>query len=199
MERCVFFPVRIEDDNRKGFAFTVELARRSNTDIVVLTTLDLGASHLASKEHLETNIKNKKDKIFCSLLEMQGYYHGRFNQWNPFDEINIRVRIVDGDMNGAICSAINENKDIVIVLQQRYFSGTGLYEEVFSSSLHCNSSFYILPRDQDFDEPCPNVIGVLFNKQKRLAFMKMLQVAKKFDLPEDSEGFREEMIIQQAV
>lgn len=183
------FPYRVGDDNRNAFAFTIELARRSNADIMALTSM----------EKLENAIQIHKDEIYCNLLEMKGYYHGRFNQWNVFNEVKIHALQINNDMNAAICSAIKENSDLVVVLQQKYFSGTGLYEELFSNSLKRNVTFFILPKDNEFHEPFPNLPVVMFYQQKRAAFMRSLHETKTFDLPEDDDEFREEMIIQQAV
>ena len=199
MSTRILFPYRIGDDNRNAFAFTLEMARRSNADIIMLTSLDFPQHITQNKDKLESAIKIKKDEIFCDLLEMKGYYHGRFNQWNTFNDVKIHVQLFNNDINGAICSMMRDHTDLDIVLQQKYFSGTGLYEEIFSSSLKNHVTFFILPRDKEFYEPSPNLISVLFYQHKRSAFMKLLQETKIFDLPEDSEEFREEMIIQQTV
>lgn len=195
----ILFPYRIGDDNRNAFAFTIEMARRSNTDIIALPSPELFQYHMQDKAKLESAIRNRKDEIYCNLLEMKGYYHGRFNQWNTFDEVKIQVQLSDNDMNGAICTAIKDHADLIVVLQQKHISGTGLFEEIFSSSLKNHVTFFILPGGKKFYEPSPNLIGVLFYQHKRSAFMKLLQETKIFDLPEDYEEFREEMIIQQAV
>ena len=199
MKRNILFPYRFTDDNRKGFAFTVELARRSNSDIIALTSLELGQDTTKKTKRLDKIIIDQKNQVYCNLLEMQGYYHGRYNQWQAFDEIKIHSQIVNDDLNGAICTAIKENEDFVIVLQQKYFSGTGLYEEIFSSNYQGNVSFFMLPQNKEFNVPSPNLIGVMFSKQKRLAFIKLLRETKIFYLPEDHDEFREEMILQQAV
>jgi hypothetical protein len=199
MKTSILFPYRIKDDNRNAFAFAVEMARRSNTDIIALTSLELSRQLMLNKDRLENAITNKKNEIYCNLLEMKGYYHGRFNQWNTFDEVNIHVQLINYDMNGAICAAIKDHTDLVIILQQKYFSGTGLYEELASGSLTGNVSFFMLPGDKKFDEPSPDLIGVLFNQQKRSAFIKLLHETKIIDLPEQYDRFREEMIIQRAV
>ncbi len=57
MERNILFPFRIGDDNRKAFAFTIELARRSHTDIIALTTLDLSQDQIPNKEKLDKGNK----------------------------------------------------------------------------------------------------------------------------------------------
>jgi hypothetical protein len=199
MKSNILFPYLFEDDNRNAFAFTVELARRSNADIITLTSLELEQYPAKNKKKLEEIITDKKNQIYCNLLEMQGYYHGRFNQWNAFDEVKIHSRLVNNDMNAAICSAIRENTDLVVVLQQRYFSGTGLYEEIFSNSFEGNVTFFILPKDNELLEPSPNLLGVMFYQQKRAAFIQLLHETKTFDLPEDSDEFKEEMIMQQTV
>jgi hypothetical protein len=199
MKRKILFPYIMENDNRKGFAFAVELACRSNADVIALTSLQPGQGRTKNAKRLETVIKERKDQIYCNLLEMKGYYHGRYNQWNAFDEIKIQSGISTENINWAICSEIKQNNDLVIVLQQRYFSGTGLYEELFSCNLQGNASFYVLPREKEFNVPATNLIGVMFNKQKRLAFIGMLNETKIFDLPEDKYRFRQEMIMQQAV
>jgi len=199
MKTRILFPYRIGDDNKNGFAFTVEMARRSNTDIIALTSLELSQHNIQNKDKLENVIKNKKDEIYCNLLEMKGYYHGRFNQWDTFNEVKIHVQIINNDINGAICSAIEDHTDLIIVLQQKYLSGTGLFEEIYSGSLKGNVTFFIIPGDKEFNAPFSNLIGVMFYQQKRSAFIKLLHETKIFDLPEDHEEFRNEMIIQQAV
>ena len=197
MERNILFPFRIEENNRKAFAFTIEFARKSNTDIIALTSLDLSQDQILNKDKLEKAIKNKKNEIFCNLLEMKGYYHGHFNQWNDFAEIKIHVRIILHDLNGAICSTINEHTDLDIILQEKYFSGIGLFEEISSNTINSNVSFIIIPRESEFIAPSTDFISVIFCKQKKLAFRKIFNETKIFDLPEDYDGFREEMIIQQ--
>jgi hypothetical protein len=151
MKASILFPYRIEDDNRNAFAFTMDMARRSSSDIIALTPID----------KLESTIRNKKDEIYCNLLEMKGYYHGRINQWNAFDEVNIHVNLINHAFNEAICSAMKDYDDLVVVVQQKYFSGTGLFEEIFSSPMKGNVTFFILPGNIEFDEPFPNLIGVL--------------------------------------
>lgn len=199
MERNILFPFRFEDDNRKAFAFTIELARRSNTNIIALTSLDLRPDQTLNKDKFEKVINDKKDEIYCNLLELKGYYHGRFNQWNAYDEIKIHVQIALQDLNGAICSTINDHTDLVIILQEKYFSGTGLLEEISSNFMRGNVSFYIIPRESEFEVPSSDLIGSIFYHQKKLAFRKVFNGTKIFDLPEDYDEFREEMIIQQAV
>jgi hypothetical protein len=130
---------------------------------------------------------------------MKGYYHGRFNQWKNFGEVKIHVQMINSDLNSGICTAMKDHADLIIVLQQKYFSGSGLYEEIFSHSLKNDVSFFILPVDKKFYEPSPNLIGLMFHQQKRSAFMKLLQETKIFDLPEDCDEFRKEMIFQPAV
>ena len=199
MERNILFPFRIEDDNRKAFAFTIELARKSNTDIIALTSLEIKQDKSQNKDNLEKVINDKKNEIYCNLLELKGFYHGRYNQWNAFDDIKIHVRIILHDLNGAICSTINDHADLDIILQEKYFSGTGLFEEISSSFMHGNVSFYIIPRESEFDVPSTDFIGAIFYKQKKRSFRKIFYETKIFDLPDDYDGFREEMITQQAV
>lgn len=199
MNTRILFPYRIGDDNRNAFSFTVEMARRSNTEIIALTSMELSQHLIQYKDGLERTIRKKKDEIYCNLLEMRGYYHGRFNQWNNFGEVKIHVQLIKNDLNSGIWTAIKDHADLIIVLQQKYFSGNGLYEEIFSHSLKSNVSFFILPVDKKFYEPSPNLIGLIFHQQKRSAFMKLLQETKIFDLPEDCDEFRKEMIFQQAV
>jgi hypothetical protein len=199
MRRCILFPFRIEDDNRKGFAFAIELARRLNADMLALTSLQLGEHHTRKRKKFERLVACKKNQVFCKLLEMKGYYHGRYNQWNAFDEIMIHSRIVKYDLIGAICVAINKHTDPVIVLQHNLFSGTGLYEEISSRNLKGHASFFVLPRHSSFDVASPILNSVLFCRHKRLAFINMLKETKIFDLPRDRDEFRKEMIIRQAV
>ena len=157
MKEFILFPYRIEDDNRKGFAFAIELARRSNADIIALTSLELGKHHTRKRKKLERLVACKKNQIYGKLLEMIGYYHGRYNQWSAFSEIKIHSQIVKSDLNDAICAAINKHPGLIIVLQQKYFSGTGIYEEIFSRDLTVKVSFFMLPRDRAFDATSPNL------------------------------------------
>ncbi len=129
---------------------------------------------------------------------MKGYYQGRFNQWNAFDEIKIHVQIIPHDLNGAICSNINDHADLDVILQEKYFSGTGLFEEISSNTMHGNVSFIIIPRESEFKAPSSDFISEIFYKQKKLSFKKIFSETKIFDLPEDYDEFREEIIIQQA-
>ena len=199
MNTRILFPFRIGDDNRNAFSFTIEMARRSNLDIIALTSTELSLHPTQYKDRLESSIRKKKDEIYCNLLEMKGYYHGRFAQWNNFGEVKIHVQLINNDLNSGICTAIKDHADLVIVLQYKYFSGSGLYEEIFSHSLKTHVSFFILPMDKKFYEPPPDLAGLLFHQQERSAFMRLLQDTKIFDLPEDFEEFRKEMIFQQAV
>jgi hypothetical protein len=164
MKRTILFPYRLGDDNRKGFAFTVELARKSNADIIALTSLELGEHHTRKRKKRQRLMMNKKNQIYGNLLELQGVYHGRYNQWNAFAEIKIHSQIVNDDMNAAICAAIDEHPDLIIVLQQPYFSGTGLYEEIFSHSFEGQVNFFMLPQNKAFDVASPNLKTRLFNK-----------------------------------
>lgn len=199
MSTRILFPFRKGDDNRNAFAFTIEMARRSNADISILTSLELSQPISQYNDKLEGTICISKDEIFCDLLEMKGYYHGIFNQWNYFDEFKIYVQLINNDMNGAICNAIKDHTDLVIVLQQKYFSGTGLYEKIISGSLKNCATLIILPADKKFHEPLPNLSSAMFHQQKRSAFLKLLGESKIYKLPEDQNEFRKEMIIQMAV
>ena len=55
----ILFPYRIGDDNRNAFAFTIEMARRSNTDIIALPSPELSQYHMQDKAKLEIAIRNK--------------------------------------------------------------------------------------------------------------------------------------------
>jgi hypothetical protein len=198
MDRIILFPFRFEDDNRKAFAFTIELARRSNKDIIALISLDLRPDQTQNKKNIERVINDKKNDIYCNLLQMKGFYHGRFNQWNACDEIKIHIQITLHDLNGAICSAINDHTDPVVILQEKYFSGTGILEEISSNFMHGSVSFYIIPRESEFEIPSSDLMGVIFQNQKKFAFRKVFSETKIFDLPEDYDEFREEMILQHA-
>jgi hypothetical protein len=199
MKSSILFPYRIGDDNRNAFAFAVEMARRSNTDILALTSMELPRHIMQNKNKREDAVLSKKNEIYCDLLEMKGYYHGKFNQWSVFDDVKIHVKLVDNDINGAICSSIKDHTDLVIVLQLKSFSGTGLYEEIFSDASESNATLFLFPGNYEFSESPPNLIGVMFDQQKRASFIKLLHATKIFDLPEDKDDFREEMIMQQAV
>jgi hypothetical protein len=199
MKANILFPYRQEDDNRNAFAFAVEMARRSRTDILALTSMEPHSKYNPEKHQNKHTWLSRKDEIYCDLLRMKGYYHGRFNQWNVFNEVNIHVQLVERDLNGAICSAINDHSDLVIVLQHKAFSGTGLYEEILAGAADCNVSFFLLPADGEFSEPFPNLIRIMFYQQKRASFMKLLQATKIFDLPEEMDEFHNELILQQAV
>ncbi len=199
MKKKILFPYRIQDDNKNAFAFALEMARRSNMDVIALVSLELPRQLSQNKDMLDPAVHRRKNEIYCNLLEMKGYYHGRFNQWKAFGEVKIHVQLVYNDMNGAICAAVSEHEDLLIVLQQKYFYGSGLYEEIESGALSGNVSIFMLPWDKKFDEPAPDLIGVLFNMQKRSAFMKLLHETEIFDLPEQYDRFREEMMIQRAI
>ena len=199
MNTRILFPYRIGDDNRNAFSFTIEMARRSNLDIIALTSVELSLHPTQYNDRLVSSIRKIKDEIYCNLLEMKGYYHGRFNQWKNFGEVKIHVQLINNELNIGICNAIKDHADLIIVLQYKYFSDSDLYEEIFSHSLKDHVSFFILPVDKKFYEPSPNLIGLMFHQQKRSAFMKLLQDTKIFDLPEDFDEFRKEMIFRQAV
>jgi len=82
---------RAYDDNKSAFAFTAELARKLNADILALTSLDFMLNLPDDEDKLENLIREKKDEIYCNLLEMKGYYHGLYNQWNAFNNMKIQV------------------------------------------------------------------------------------------------------------
>jgi hypothetical protein len=199
MKRYILFPYSLEDDNRKGFAFAIELARWSDADIIALTSLEGGEHQTRKRKKPEFRVARKKNQIYGNLLEMKGYYHGRYNQWNAFYDIRIHSQIVKKDMSIAICALINKHPGLIIILQRKYFYGPGLCEEISSCDLKVRARFFVLPQYETFDVASPNLESVFFHKHKRLAFIKMLNETKIFDLPQDQDEFRGEMIFPQAV
>jgi hypothetical protein len=192
MKAQILFPFRLGQNNRNAFAFTIELARRMNSDILALSALELSSCRLANRQ-------KRRNEIYCNLLLMKGYYQGRLNRWNAFDDVNIHGQIVERDLNGAILKAIADQKAQVIVLQQKFFSGTGLYEEILAGAFNGPVTFFLLPAEHKFPEPSPNLIGVMFYQQKRAYFMKLLRATKIIDLPKDKDEFRCELVTRQVV
>ena len=195
----MIFPFRVEEDNNRAFSFTLELAQKSNANIVALTSLNLSWKDQNDGDNLDNLAAERKDEIYCKLLEMIGYYHGGFNQWNAFNNVKVHVSICRNDINGAICSFIDDHEMSIIVIQQKYFSESGLCEEILSDPSLSKSSIYVLPSDHEFIEPSAHLIGPIFHNQKKFAFNKLLSEIKMFDLPEQYHDFKEYMMIQQAV
>ncbi len=199
MKSILIFPFKAEEDNKKAFAFTLELARRSNANIIAISSLDINWKHLDGTENLEELISIRMDAIYCNILEMKGYYHGHFNQWKTFDDVEIDAIISENDINGTICSIIDEHENPIVVIHQKNFSGSGLCEEILSNPFLRETSIYLLPLDREFTEPSPDLIGTLFHNQKKYAFNKLLYDTKMFELPEDYHDFSQYMISQQVV
>lgn len=191
MKSILIFPFSVENDYGRAFAFTIELARHLKADILAVASLN---SVYTSEEH----IREKKNEIYCKLLEMKGFYHGSYNQWNSFKQVKIQVDIYNKSLSEAIITVLSENLEAYLLLHPGNLAGMGLTEELLSSPPSREITVFMLPASKEFMPPDPDLIGIIFNDQKRKYFRRFLSETKILFLPDEMHEFREQMIIQQA-
>ncbi len=194
-KKKVLLPIDITKDNNKEFAFAIEFAKRTNSEILILAAYNFPYGYLLSAEQHKKAIEEEKEKLYLSILELKGYYQCWFNQWKPFKYDKIRYIVKEGSIEEAITSTIKEEKNIILLLHQFYYKKNGVSDativELFSSKI----SILALPGLKDFFETIPNLNSEIFESQKESILDKMLRDSEIYNMPEDINLFRRDILL----
>ena len=71
-------------------------------------------------------------------------------------------------------SLVRENEKSIVIIDQSNFPGSGLCEEIMAGPGSCEANIYMLPVNIEFTGPPPDLVGILFQQQKKMAFKKVL-------------------------
>jgi hypothetical protein len=85
VKNSIVFPYQIHHENRLKYAYSVELAKEMDVDLILFTTIPKHA-----REVME-------DRIFLHLLALNGYYQTYFAHWKKGKQVKIKNVIRHGD------------------------------------------------------------------------------------------------------
>jgi hypothetical protein len=193
-ENVILFPYCIDYDNRHSFAFAVEMARKTNARIITLPTYNLTYKYLLTAEAYRKVADNEKNKIYVHLLQLRGYYQGKFNKWESLDKIKFKNIINEGNLEFILLHLLkNETLIIMILNYYSYPDFLTLNEFTIMMLNKYNLKCIVLPEDTEFYTADPNLPPHLFKKHKEHIFKQMLARAGIINLPEDSALLKNEL------
>ncbi len=116
MKNALLYVYKAKHDNRFTYAFTMELAKRLQVEVITLTVVEYSQSLYAGKEAEKEFISNEKRKIFTHLLALHGYYQVYYNQWSHEGNPVSKNIIENGVFDECLMATIkNENIACVII------------------------------------------------------------------------------------
>jgi len=86
MPNSILFPFDINDDNREAYAKAIQLAEREKEPIFLFTAIP------------ESNYENQINEVYFHLLELNGYFQTKYNNWKGKPSIPIKRIIRKGDL-----------------------------------------------------------------------------------------------------
>jgi hypothetical protein len=195
-ENAILFPYCIDYDNRHSFAFAVEMARKISACIITLSIYNILYKKLLSAEAYNKAAEKEKNKIYCHLLELRGYYQGQFNKWHNFDYIKFKNMINEGGVELILLDLL-KNKNMLMIISDHYRNNDNRVFNEFTLMLFDKYKLkcLILPEDTEFYEVDPSLEHHLFIKQKEYIFKQMLIRSEILNLPEDSALFKNELAV----
>jgi len=195
-ENAILFPFCIDYDNRHSFAFAVEMARKVDTCIITLSTYNIAYKDLLTEEAYSKAVEKEKNKIYCHLLELRGYYQGQFNKWQSFDDIRFKNIINESGLEFILLHVL-KNENLLMIISNHYNHADNRLFNEFTLMLFdkYNPKFLILPEDTEFYAVDSNLPPHLFKKQKDYIFTQMLTRSGMLNLPEVSALFKNELAV----
>lgn len=190
MERKnILFPFEVGKDNIKAFAFTLEMAKKINANIITLSVYDLSHRYLLSAKAYHRAVERKKEKLHLNLLELQGIYQAKFSQWDYKDVIKIKSVTREGKMGNAISWLLKKLDDTLLLLNP--FSALDfpgcLQFELLSRKFKILilSESEVTSRKEDYLNKEEIEIG------KNSILEQMLLDSKIYNLPDDKNYFQQ--------
>ncbi len=195
-ENAILFPYCIDHDNRHSFAFAVEMARKINARIITLSAYNLPYKYLLTAGAYRKATEKEKNKIYCHLLQLRGYYQGKFNKWESYDKIKFRNVIDEGGHEFILLHAL-KNENVLMTILNYYNYPEFLISNEFTLMMFnkYNLKCIVLPEDTGFYTADPSLPPHLFKKHKEHIFEQMLARAAMINLPEDSALLKNELAV----
>lgn len=195
-ENAILFPYCTYYDNRHRFAFTVEMARKTNACVITLSFYDITHKDLLTEEAYRKAKEKDKNKTYCHLLELRGYYQGQFNKWQSFNNIKFKNIISAGNPEFVLLTLLKKENILFIISDQCGHNENILLNE-FTLMLFCKyeSKCIILPEDKEFYAVDPNLPSHEFIKHKEYIFKLMLARSVLLNFPADSARLKNELAV----
>ena len=141
-------------------------------------------------------MEKERNKIYCHLLQLRGYYQGQFNKWKSIDDIGFKNIINEGSFEFILLHVLkNENLLMIILNHYNYPDYRILNEFTLSLFDKYKPKCLILPEDTEFYSVDSNLAPHLFKKQKDNIFMEMIIRSEMLNLPEDLALFKNELAV----
>jgi hypothetical protein len=106
VKNTIIFPYQVHHENRLKYAYSVELAKEMNVDLILFTAIPKHA-----REEVE-------DCVFLHLLALNGYYQTYFAHWRKGKELKIQNVIRHGDFQEQLEKFIRETPNCYLPLLQ---------------------------------------------------------------------------------
>jgi hypothetical protein len=96
MENRILFPFKYQNDNRQQYIETLQLANKSNAEVILFTCIP------------EEATDHEMDNVYLHLLELNGFFQTIQNEWGT-NNIQLKRVIGKGDMSVNLQSYLEES------------------------------------------------------------------------------------------
>lgn len=188
-KNSIVYPFQLCRDNFRSYAFAVELARKLNRNLTLLVTYLDPKLRINIPGRHKKRIDRIKERIYFFILEMNGLYHGTYNQWEIFDEVKIETLIKEGSMENALYSSLSKKEYSFLLLDAKMISGNILSELTLKKLSTKITNLCVLPENNQPFKLDPNSPLEFFDFQKKNLFNELLWKTKLYKLPDDINAF----------
>ncbi len=98
MKNEILFPFRYQYDNRQRYIETLEMAKKSDAEVVLFTSIPEDAAD------------EEIDNVYLHLLELNGFFQTTQNNWG-LNNIQFKRVISKGDMSVNLYSYLKESEN----------------------------------------------------------------------------------------
>jgi hypothetical protein len=186
MNGTILFPYNAKSTSPFAYYYAIELAKKTNHNLIVISTYqpsDLNKSFFR-RNKTDENIELKK-QIHLKLLELNGHYFEKYNQWGKLDEIKIKCLLRSGTLEDVLYNLIKHKSSRLLLVDSKTFS-----EELFSSSFINNIrsldfKLWVMPLSIEGFRTKPELTSDNFNLDKKEIFGECFSQTKLYNIPND--------------
>ena len=173
--QTIIFPFSIYDNEYSSFAFAMDLAKKINARLKLVTSVNDG---ILNYNHIGENDSEtaQKNEIYNHLLELKGKYQSFYNGWSQPIEVVHDIKVSDKPIMHELCSEFDREENSLFLFNE----GCPLLpHRTIQSSLGLFNKCMILPIDFHYPSTINQQISSMSLFENSLA---QINVFGNFDL-----------------
>lgn len=193
MNGTILFPYNAKNTSPFAYYYAIELARKINHNLRVVSTYqssDLSKSFFRRNKNDES-VELKK-QLHLKLLELNGHYLEKYNQWGNLDEIKIKCTLKPGTVEEVLFNLIKQKSSKLLLVDHKTFSEQILPSNFISNIRSLDFKLWVMPQAIEGFRTKPELSRDYFSSDKKELFGEYLCLTKLYNIPNDLHVLKSE-------